>query len=512
MKQFIGFDIKSGIVLEPPYFPSMNAMIFRSDAAYTPRFFLPVVGTRRRLAVCVGDLRIPRGRRCSYGTGRLLASAGDEFPLLFLLGPWHDGRTGAVVSETQTRAASEALDGGRAGGVDGGGGSAARDLAKDAQTDAADEAGVDDATMAEAGGTEVDGVGTRGHEALGDVVGGGGAEAQHEVGQQAVQRGDAAGVRIGLDGDKRAARNVGGLLQKGGRAAEGEDVEGDAGMGGGKDGVHGGDVLGGGRVGHGDDEDAGVQAGVGIGVGRRRGRGRLGLGLGGAAVFGLAAADEGRLVDVGEGEREGARQLGGGVVEVAGGGGADEVVDRLQQGRLDLAELRELVGRRPVGVGAGAVGMAAGLLRTGLGRVQPDGTAAVGGDDGDLVGAAEGEVAVGKDEDVGDGLAERQGVGEGGPGAGVGVEDNCQQGGGLLGGSDLVVGRGVDGIHGEEVMRRGERRGRGEEKKRKREEEKRREIQTRDRLWALVPLLDQSTGTPECPLLCTGAKKRALRP
>lgn len=52
------------------------------------------------------------------------------------------------------------------------------------------------------------------------------------------------------------------------------------------------------------------------------------------------------------------------------------------------------------------------------------------GDDGDAVGAVEGEVRVDEDEQVGYGLREGQRVVEKSPGVGVRVEDDGQEGGG----------------------------------------------------------------------------------
>lgn len=79
--------------------------------------------------------------------------------------------------------------------------------------------------------------------------------------------------------------------------------------------------------------------------------------------------------------------------------------------------------------------------------IQPYGAVHVCGDDGDLVGVAEGEMGVDKDEDVGDCLGEGEAGVEGGPGAWVGVDDDGEERGRAVDGGDLVVLRDVDGIH-----------------------------------------------------------------
>lgn len=62
-----------------------------------------------------------------------------------------------------------------------------------------------------------------------------------------------------LNGEEGAVGVEAGLLEEGRVAAEGEGVDGDLLVGGGEDGVHGRNVLGGLRVGDGDDEDAATE-------------------------------------------------------------------------------------------------------------------------------------------------------------------------------------------------------------------------------------------------------------
>lgn len=227
-------------------------------------------------------------------------------------------------------------------------------------------------------------------------------------------------------------------------------------MGGGEDGVHGGDVLGGLGVGDGDDEDAGAdaaQGGADAGLAHVGGRG-----FGGAEALGSS-------VYVGEGHGQGAGELGGDLGEVGVGAGGGYVADGRGDGGLDLGEERVLVGgadgRRGGAGGRGGSGSAGawtgvahvyivggggighvGFLLGGRG-VEPAGLVGVGGDDGDLVGVAKGQMAVDEDEEVRDGIAEGEGVAEAGPGAGVGVEDDGEEGGDFVGVGDVVVLRGV---------------------------------------------------------------------
>lgn len=71
----------------------------------------------------------------------------------------------------------------------------------------------------------------------------------------------------------------------------------------------------------------------------------------------------------------------------------------------------------------------------------------MGGDEGDLVRVAEGQVGVDEDEDIGYGSRQWEDAVEGGPGTWVGVEDDGEEGGRLLGGGDLVVVGDVYGVH-----------------------------------------------------------------
>ena len=101
-----------------------------------------------------------RPRGTGGAAGSLAASAGSgggggEGGLLdlLLLAAGHDLGAGAVVAEGEASAAGQALGVGRGG-------------AEDGQADAADEARVDDAAVAEAGGAEVDAVLRRAHQVL----------------------------------------------------------------------------------------------------------------------------------------------------------------------------------------------------------------------------------------------------------------------------------------------------------------------------------------------------------
>lgn len=126
---------------------------------------------------------------------------------------------------------------------------------EDAETDGADEARVDDAAVAEAGGAEVDGVVGRWHES-GAGAGVGDGEAKGQVGEQ-TQRGGRLeeGAVCDVRGLLEEGRGGGGLVgvvwvgRLGGcrlfcrSRREGEDVDGDGGVGCCEDGVHGGYVL-----------------------------------------------------------------------------------------------------------------------------------------------------------------------------------------------------------------------------------------------------------------------------
>lgn len=205
-----------------------------------------------------------------------------------------------------------------------------------AQTDAADEADVDDVAMAEAGGAEVDDVLCGTHEvgACGLVR----EEGHHEVLQEAL---GAAEVHV------RALRGIRGLLEEDGVAGQLEDVDGDAQALGGEGGVHDGDVLVSEVAGDGEDEDAGEEAAGGV-VDGVFGAVGVCFGSGGRAGFGVG---DGGFVDVGEGEGEGAGHLGrGGVGDVAGGGGVDQFAQGGEEVVLDEGEGPEFI--RVVGGGA----------------------------------------------------------------------------------------------------------------------------------------------------------------
>lgn len=79
--------------------------------------------------------------------------------------------------------------------------------------------------------------------------------------------------------------------------------------------------------------------------------------------------------------------------------------------------------------------------------MEPNGAVDMGGDKGDLVCVGEGEVSVYEDEDIGDGAGEGEDIGNGGPGARVGVKDNGEKRGCLIRGGDLVVVRDVNSVH-----------------------------------------------------------------
>ena len=64
-------------------------------------------------------------------------------------------------------------------------------------------------------------------------------------------------LRSMVEGHVGTVRGVRGLLQEGGRASEGEDVDGDGEALGGEDGVHEGDILHGRCGGDGEDEYTG---------------------------------------------------------------------------------------------------------------------------------------------------------------------------------------------------------------------------------------------------------------
>ena len=384
-----------------------------------------------------------------------------------------DCRLRAVVAQRQLGPASQALG-------------AVGNLAEDAQADAAHEAGVDDVSVAEARGAEVDQVGARRdqqirHAGAGAQLGGfgraglganagfapallrvGGARArgrrraagepEHEVAQQPARVGRA---------DEGAARDEARLLQEGGAAVQGQGVDSDPGVGGREHGVHGGDVLGGAAVADRDDEDARVQAHEAPG-GAGGGGGAAGAALG--RLVGLER--ERRLVDVRERERESPGYLGRGRREVRGRRGLDEGAERVQEGMFDLRELGKLAGRgmgrrRRGGPVLGGRRLAPGR-RGGIGhldvvggdggrfrrrrRVKPNGPAVVGGDQSDLVGIAEGEVGIDKDEDVGYELGEREDFREGGPGPRVGVDDDGTERRELIGVVEIVVLRGIHRI------------------------------------------------------------------
>lgn len=50
------------------------------------------------------------------------------------------------------------------------------------------------------------------------------------------------------------------------------------------------------------------------------------------------------------------------------------------------------------------------------------------GDYGDFIGVVECQMGVDEDKEVGDGLGQRERVGKEGPGVGVRIENNCQEG------------------------------------------------------------------------------------
>lgn len=89
--------------------------------------------------------------------------------------------------------------------------------------------------------------------------------------------------------------------------------------------------------------------------------------------------------------------------------------------------------------------------RLGPRRVKPRRPIRVRRNQRDLVRVAEGQVPVDEDEEARDGLGEREGVLQRGPGARVRVEDNGKEGGDVVGGvGGGVVGRRVrvaDGVH-----------------------------------------------------------------
>lgn len=129
-------------------------------------------------------------------------------------------------------------------------------------------------------------------------------------------------------------------------------------------------------------------------------------------------------------------------MDVGFGGVAQEISEGGEDGVLDEGEGAVFVRVERNGRVVGLFG----------GGVKPGGAAAVGGEDGDAVFVAEGEVGIDEEEELGDGGRQEGEVvgwgGEGGPGLGVGVEDEDKEGGGRDGGGGGCRGGvGDDSVH-----------------------------------------------------------------
>lgn len=138
---------------------------------------------------------------------------------------------------------------------------------------------------------------------------------------------------------------------------------------------------------------------------------------------------------------------GGGCGERGLGSGSDEVGKRRHEGFLYEAKGTIFVcvvgGDRGFGgliphLRIGVIGVGGSLVMRGVSAicrcprgwcwVEKVGALGVTGYDGDLVGMIEGKMGVDEDEEVGDGSGKREGIREEGPGVGVRIQNDCQEG------------------------------------------------------------------------------------
>ena len=203
--------------------------------------------------------------------------------LLLTLPPHHHSWPRSIVPQPQMRPTRQAHR-------------AFRRLAENAQTDATHKANIHHLPVAETRSAEVDTRLRRADEVCaGSCVG---QKGEKEGRQEAVCRGCAICGRTlsTVKRDVRPVRGVGGLLQEGRRAGQGEHIDGDLEALRGEDGVHERDVLRGRSGGDGEHEDT---------RGERRGCvERGGHGAGGGA---RGREEHGLLVDVRKSESQGAR-------------------------------------------------------------------------------------------------------------------------------------------------------------------------------------------------------------